>query len=63
MFSIRTMELIPIAMEQQPNIMLILSLKSPESLSPTNAPITPPITMDSELMIIPIGISVPPSFV
>jgi hypothetical protein len=44
------------AMEQQPKIILIFSLKSSVSLFPTKAPINPPITIDKEFTITPRGI-------
>ena len=55
-FSISTIVLIPMAMEQQPKIILIFSLKSSVSLFPTKAPMNPPITIDKEFTITPRGI-------
>ena len=57
-FSISTMELIPMAMEQQPKIMLIFSLKSAVSLLPTEAPMTPPIAPDNVLTMTPRGMRI-----
>lgn len=55
-FSINTMALIPIPMEQHPKIKLIFSLKSLFSNPPANVPRIPPRTTEQTLIITPIGI-------
>ena len=60
-FCIRTIVLMPIAMEQHPKIILSLSLKSSDNFPPIQAPAMPPATMEIEFTIIPTGIFVPPA--
>ena len=55
-FSMRTMELIPIAMEQHPKIMLVFSLKSSVRRFPVREPMSPPAATERTLTMTPIGI-------